>query len=553
MFHSIWSKTLREYRIPLLGWGIGMAVVVTALYAMISTQGNQSAADMNQIVQSIRFIADPVSVNTPGGYVYIKDLDSFGPLAIAIWALLAGARMVRGEEERNSLDFLLAAPVSRTRLLVEKLLALLLALIGIGLLIGVGAIIGEQAAKVTVDAGRALLAGLDISLYAFLYGVLALFLSQFFLNRSTAAGISGTIMAVDFLLSGTARTVQNAEWLQYISPFYYYQINKPLITGYADHPDAAIILIVLALVLSIVSVWLFAYRDTGSTVLAGHGKEGVVVQQKPNTVAILRRAWGDPSTWSVGLRTLRAQSIAMLCWIAGILFYAAYGVYITQQFLKPLQDILRNNPTLEQMLSGHNMTTNAGFISYVVFLFVPIAILIYGMIQALTWSSALDSGRMELILGTPQRRERIQGEHLLVVLLQVVITPILLSLTILISAAAVNISVDGGHVAAASLSILPMSLVVIGFSYACAGRLSHTIIALITTIYLFCTLLLEWLNPMLKLPEWILSLSLFHDYGNPLIDGWHWTPNIVMLIVALVLLGIGFVQFHSANIDKGNA
>jgi ABC-2 type transport system permease protein len=301
-----------------------------------------------------------------------------------------------------------------------------------------------------------------------------------------------------------------------------------------------------------VSVWLFAYRDTGSTVLAGHGKEGVV-QQRPNIVAILHRAWGDPSTWSVGLRTLRAQSIAMLCWIAGILFYAAYGVYLTQQFLKPLQDILKNNPTLAQVFSGHDIATNAGFISYVVFLFVPIVILIYSMNQALTWSSALDSGRMELILGTPQRRERIQGEHLLVVLLQAVLTPILLALTILISAAAVDISVDSGHVAAASLGILPLSLIVIGFSYACAGRLSHAVIMSVTTIYLICALLLEWLNPMLKLPEWVLSLSLFHAYGNPLVDGWHWTPNIVMVIIALVLLGIGFVQFHQANIDKGNA
>ena len=551
MFRTVWSKTLRDYRLPLLNWGIGMALIIAAVYATISQQSGQSAASLNQIMQSFRFLGDPVSVTTPGGFVYIKVLDHTVPIAITIWALLAGARMVRGEEERNSIDLLLATPISRTRLLIEKLLALLLALIGIGLLISVGIIGGEQAAKVPVAAGRALLAGLNVSLYAFLYGSIALFLSQFFLSRGTAAGITGGILAIDFVLAGTARTVPHTEWLQYISPLYYYQINKPLIIGYTNYPYAAIILIVLALLLCIVSVWLFTTRDIGGSPLAQRSGQSTT-QPALNKGAILRQALRDPATWSVSLHTLRAQATPMLWWIVSIVLYGAYGTYITPQLLKPIENLVKNNPLLVQLFSGHDTTTNAGFINYVIFFFMPLVILIYGMVQALTWSSALDTGRMELVLGTPHGRARIQSEHLIVVIMQLILTPILLWLTIMLSALAINISVDSAHVAAASLSILPMSLVIIGIVYACAGRLRNTTIMFITTFYLVAAFMVEWVYTLLKLPEWVLSLSLFHAYGNPMVDGWQWTPNIVMVIVAIVLLGIGFVQFHSANVDKGN-
>ena len=46
------------------------------------------------------------------------------PLLLLIAAIGAGARATAGEEERGTLDLLLANPISRRRLVLEKLAAL---------------------------------------------------------------------------------------------------------------------------------------------------------------------------------------------------------------------------------------------------------------------------------------------------------------------------------------------------------------------------------------------------------------------------------------------
>jgi ABC-2 type transport system permease protein len=252
----------------------------------------------------------------------------------------------------------------------------------------------------------------------------------------------------------------------------------------------------------------------------------------------------------MSLHTLYTQVGAAFWWLIGIIFYTAWGTSLIPSILQPLQDLLKNNPVLDKIL---NATNTANVLGYIVFQFIPLTVIIYTMIQALQWSTNLDTGRMELVLSTPHTRIRLFWEHFLVVLLQVIIAPVLVWLAVLLSAQASNIAVDNGHIAAASFGILPIELVIVSLIYACAGRLRSTMIVSLITLYLICAFMLEWLHSLLNLPDWINWLSLFHAYGNPITDGWQWTPNIVMIGIALVLLIIGIVQFSTGDIDKGNA
>ncbi|HEU5228259.1 MAG TPA: ABC transporter permease subunit, partial [Ktedonobacteraceae bacterium] len=141
MFRTIWSKTLRDYRIPIIAWGLGIAFLLFAVFAAYTQiQGTSSTATLNQLAQSARFLADPIDLGTPAGYATWRVMSFSVPILLAIWALLAGARLIRGEEERGALDLLLSTPRSRMRLLIEKVVALIVALLIIGLLIGLGAI-----------------------------------------------------------------------------------------------------------------------------------------------------------------------------------------------------------------------------------------------------------------------------------------------------------------------------------------------------------------------------------------------------------------------------
>src|SRR5713226_6578349 len=125
---SIFLKSLRDYRIAILGWGMGMGLVVVSPMASLATliSTPQARAELVSLAATFAWNADAVAVDTIGGYATFK-IGIFIFL-IAIWPLLAGSRMLRGEEDRGSLDALLSLPRPRLRVAMEKLAAMWTAL-----------------------------------------------------------------------------------------------------------------------------------------------------------------------------------------------------------------------------------------------------------------------------------------------------------------------------------------------------------------------------------------------------------------------------------------
>jgi ABC-2 type transport system permease protein len=67
--------------------------------------------------------------NSPTGYLQGTLFALLGPLLAVMMAVAAGARAIAGDEEAGTLELLLAHPVSRTRLLLERFGALAAAVI----------------------------------------------------------------------------------------------------------------------------------------------------------------------------------------------------------------------------------------------------------------------------------------------------------------------------------------------------------------------------------------------------------------------------------------
>ena len=59
------------------------------------------------------FAATGADMSTPVGYIQIELMSFMGPLLVILYAVLAGSAAVAGEEDRHTLDLLLANPVSR--------------------------------------------------------------------------------------------------------------------------------------------------------------------------------------------------------------------------------------------------------------------------------------------------------------------------------------------------------------------------------------------------------------------------------------------------------
>src|SRR6266571_6107229 len=95
-FRSVYLKTLRDFRIAILGWGVGMGllmyVVLAAVPSLVATP--QARASLVSLGSSFSWIAEPIALDTPGGYVTWKY--GLALLLIAIWPLIACSRLPRG-------------------------------------------------------------------------------------------------------------------------------------------------------------------------------------------------------------------------------------------------------------------------------------------------------------------------------------------------------------------------------------------------------------------------------------------------------------------------
>ncbi len=71
------------------------------------------------------------------------------------------------------------------------------------------------------------------------------------------------------------------------------------------------------------------------------------------------------------------------------------------------------------------------------------------------------------------------------------------------------------------------------------------------SIYIVLAFMEELLEGTITIPVWLMDLSIFHLYGNPVFLGVNWTNFLAMTAVAVVLLLIGLFQFRRADIKLG--
>src|SRR6266566_1562003 len=479
MFRSMWSKTLRDYRVPILAWGIGLALL---MFVGFATATAPVLAAFASIAPLVGFLGEPVAMRTPAGYISFRYMETTLPLLLSFWPILVGARLVRGEEERGTMDVLLGTPQARTRLLLEKTIALVLALLLLAWLLNI--------------AGRE---------------------------------VSGS-------------------WLQYLSPFYYYNLNRPLIPSFTDTPAAALVLLGLSLLLAASSAVLFARRDIGRAAFVWQRTSANGKHQAERSLSRAERA---VSTRAVSLRSLAASGWSSFWWLLGMAAFCAAILYITPSFTKSFYNVVQQTPWLAQLFFDTPTNTNTGVLGTLLFFFLPALVVIFALTLALKWSADLENGRLELIFSTPQARLRVLLERFGANVLVVLLAPVLTWLVLIIGAQLINLNINQGRVFAASFSMLPLALITIGLVYALAGRLRYGAVLGLVSAYLALSYLEETLEGLVPIPSWIGHISIFHLYGNPIFGILDWGNVLGMTGVGIVLLVIGLVQFRYVDVQLG--
>ena len=541
---SIYLKTLRGFRVPILGWGLGLGALMAAVFVAVPTVlGTPEArAAIVALGPSFAWFAEPIKIDTPGGYATWKY--GLTILVVAIWPILAESAMLRGEEDRGSMDVLLSLPRNRTRVALEKVGAMWTALLAMGALVGLITFAG--AAKVTSDLslGAALLFGLNLALISGVFGAIALLVSQFTQERRTAAGVTGGLFLLFIVLDMVHRTITNTLWVSQLSPVYYFSLSKPLIAGYSANAGAMLLLLGLSLVLSGAALWLFPRRDIGGVVAGPRFlRSGPATARPPR--AIVQGAW---SLRSVFARSLAMVAIPTAWWTLAIAGFAGWMVVVDQQTAAKLQTILESSSLMRSFMNlGGGAGTDAAILS-ALFVFMPVMLMAFAVTQANRWSADEDDGRLEVLLSTPQPRLRVLlGRFAALSTATVVISVVTLIVTV-VAASATGLKLDAGNVAAASLSMIPQALLVAAIGYLLSGWLRAAVETGLLSFLLLIWFFISFIGPGLNWPDAALRLSAFYYYGTPLLHGLPVFDTVVVVAAGVIALSVASFRFVRKDI-----
>jgi ABC-2 type transport system permease protein len=257
----VFRKTLADQRRALTGWALGMAALVL-LYASFypSIKGN---ASLNQYFDSlpdtVRNMIGCIDFSSPTCYLQSEIFSIMGPLLLMILAIGAGARGIAGEEERGTLDLLLANPIPRRRLLLEKFWAMVVATGGVGVVMWLAVALFGPLFGLRINLANLGEAVLSAVLLAIGFGAGALAMGAWQGKRGLAIAVVASVGVVTYLFNVLAPSVDALRSMQKLSPFYYYIGNDPLRNGL--DPIHALVLVVLTAVLLGLALLAFERRD----------------------------------------------------------------------------------------------------------------------------------------------------------------------------------------------------------------------------------------------------------------------------------------------------
>jgi ABC-2 type transport system permease protein len=264
MLGSVFGKTLFERRRGIAGWAAELVFIIVLIVAIYPSFAHvhaleQLAQSFPKSISAFLGYGGTIDYTSPVGFLGTELFTVTLPLLLLALAIGVGARAVAGEEEQATLDLLLANPLSRTRLLLEKAGALGAELLLLGLVMFAALAISTRAASVHIALGHLAAAAAYAVLLAVLFGAVALALGAATGKRGAAVGIASGAAAVAYLLNGVAPLVSWLEPLKWASPFFHYTEPAPLKNGF-DVGHAALLL-APALVIVALGAWAFRRRD----------------------------------------------------------------------------------------------------------------------------------------------------------------------------------------------------------------------------------------------------------------------------------------------------
>lgn len=251
---------LRLRRRMVLGTALGTAaylLLVVTVYPSFRTD-----TTFNDLVASNPAAAAAFgisgSITSPAGWLGANMYANFGPLLALLLTVGYGAAAVAGQDSDGLLGLVATEPLTRARILAEKLLTLLV-LAAVVPLISYAVCLAGPHFELTPDWGALAGVTVSLSLLAFDVGAVALLVGTWTGSRGAALGAASGMAGAAYLVSSLAAVNATIHGVRWLSPFFWAVGNDQLSAGVSAAELAA--LVGLGAVLVAASAVAFRRRD----------------------------------------------------------------------------------------------------------------------------------------------------------------------------------------------------------------------------------------------------------------------------------------------------
>jgi len=229
------------------------------LFPSIEASGAALESYAESLPESFQAAFSVESITTIGGFLAAEVYQFIWILMLGLYFTYLGGGAIAGDVESGRLDLLLATPVSRVRIVLERYVALLVPMIAINLLMPVVVLVAVRSIGESLPVLDVVVLHLLSIPYLAVATAIGLLLSVFF-DRGDLPQRAGLGVLFGLFTLETVTVETDLEWLGALSPTRYYDPAAIIVDGEYDIAGA-LLLVAAALALVIASAEWFRRRD----------------------------------------------------------------------------------------------------------------------------------------------------------------------------------------------------------------------------------------------------------------------------------------------------
>ena len=222
-------KSFRDNRTA--AFGVGVAVMTMGLLAMaLYPTYKESLADFELPAAYQGIVGETGDISSPEGFLS-AEFFSWIPLLVITMAIIGGTRALASEESDGTMDILLAQPVSRTRIVLEKAAGLTIA-VSVMVFVSIPALLlGKMLVDSEIDGSKLVAAVFPMLSVVLLFTALSLWTAAALPSRSAAVTATAGILVFSFVFHSMGASIDALATARKFFPFYWADSSAVLVHG----------------------------------------------------------------------------------------------------------------------------------------------------------------------------------------------------------------------------------------------------------------------------------------------------------------------------------